>query len=324
MRRAIVSTKGIVTHPTEVADLVEAMKATEKVLWLDLVHPEDEDIRLLSEGFGFHALSIEDLSQTHTAAKLDEYDNYVFQVVMVPFRQDDVVDLFELEIFYLKGTIVTVRDRSWPQIDQLWQAVQKDPVRELGKGAQVLYHSIVDRAVDEYFPILDALEERVGDLEEEVLTGRGRADILSEMFRVRRGVRLLLRSARNQRESVQRLAVGTVRTLTKETCYQFRDVHDHLILVHDSLEDHRDTLSGLRDTYLGVLNNRLNEVMKTMTLFSALLLPLAFVTGLWGMNVKVPWEGQIHGFWIVLAICMVLSLGGFWFVNRRGWLRRAE
>jgi magnesium transporter len=325
MRRAVVSTKGVVTHPTEDGALVEAMKATEKVLWVDIEHPGPEDLKLLQEGFGFHPLSIEDLTQTHTAAKLDEYDNYVFQVVMVPFADGtDEVDLFEIEIFYLKGTLVTVRDRAWGPIEQLWQAVARDPVRELGKGAQVLYHSIVDRAVDEYFPLLDRLDDRVETLEEEVLAGKGRSDVLSALFRLRRGVRTLLRSARNQRESVQRLAVGTVRTLTKETCYQFRDVHDHLILVHDTLEDHRDTLGGLRDTHLGVINNRMNEVMKTMTLFSALLLPLAFVTGLWGMNVPVPLAHEPWGFWVVLGICVILSLGGFRFMAKRGWLRRMD
>jgi magnesium transporter len=325
MRRAVVSTKGVVSHPTEDADLVEAMKAPEKVLWLDLQQPGPEDFALLEKGFGFHPLSIEDLTQTHTAAKLDEYDNYVFQVVMVPFADGaDSIDLFEVEIFYLKGTLVTVRSRAWAAMDRLWEAVSRDPARELGKGAQVLYHSVVDRAVDDYFPILDLLDERVEAIEEEVLAGQGRQDVLSDLFRLRRGVRVLLRAARNQRESVQRLAVGTVRTLTKETCYQFRDVHDHLILVHDTLEDHRDTLGGLRDTHLGVINNRMNEVMKTLTLFSALLLPLAFVTGLWGMNVPVPLSQEPWGFWAVLALCVLLCVGGFRFMAKRGWLRRMD
>ncbi|HVG95062.1 MAG TPA: magnesium transporter CorA family protein [Planctomycetota bacterium] len=325
MRRAIVSTKGIVSHPTDEAALVEAMKATEKFLWLDIENPGPEDLKLLLDGFGFHPLSIEDLTQTHTAAKLDEYDNYVFQVVMIPFAdREDAIDLFEVEIFYLKGTLVTVRGRSWAAIEQLWQAVQRDPARELGKGAQVLYHSIVDRAVDEYFPLLDRLDDRIGTIEEEVLAGRAGREILSTLFLLRRGVRVLLRSARNQRESVQRLAVGTVRTLTKETCYQFRDVHDHLILVHDSLDDHRETLGGLRDTYLGVLNNRMSEVMKTLTLFSALLLPLAFITGLFGMNVPLPLREEPASFWIVLGLCLVLSLGGFRFMAKRGWLRRMD
>src|SRR5512138_1945574 len=102
MRRAVVSTKGVVSHPTDDAALVEAMKATEKVLWLDIENPGPEDLKLLQDGFGFHPLSIEDVTQTHTAAKLDEYDNYVFQVVMVPFRRGtDEIDLFEVEIFYL-------------------------------------------------------------------------------------------------------------------------------------------------------------------------------------------------------------------------------
>ncbi len=313
------------TRPVDDVSLVEAMKATEKVLWLDLLSPSAEDVKLLLDGFGFHPLSIEDLTQTHTAAKLDEYDHYVFQVVMVPFQSGpDEVDLFEVEIFYLKGTLVTVHDRPWKPLESLWEAVGRDPARELGKGAQVLYHSLVDRAVDEYFPILDTIDERVESLERKVFDAGSRGDILTVIFHLRRSVRQLLRAARNQRESVQRLAVGTVRSLTKETCYQFRDVHDHLILVHDSLDDHRETLSGLRDTYLGVINNRMSEVMKSLTVFSAILLPLAFLTGLFGMNVRVPWEGDPLGFWLVLGMCAASTLGALDWMRRKGYLRRIQ
>src|SRR5204863_5681113 len=137
------------THPQDDVSLVEAMKAPDKVLWLDLEAPGPEDIKLLLDGFGFHPLSIEDLAQTHSAAKLDEYDKYVFQVVMIPFaRGTDDIELFEVEIFYMKGTLVTVHDRPWKPLDELWDAVCRDPIRALGKGAQVLYHNVVDRAVD--------------------------------------------------------------------------------------------------------------------------------------------------------------------------------
>lgn len=323
MRRAIVSTKAGVSHPVDDASLIEAKKAVEKVLWLDVTRPAAEDMRLFLEGFGFHPLSIEDLSQTHSSAKLDEYEDYVFQVVMVPYLEGtDQIELFEVEIFYLKGTLVTVHDRPWKPLDDLWAAVCRDPARELGKGAQVLYHNVVDNAVDAYFPILDQIDERVEGLEIDVFEATSRQSILPALFRLRRSVRHLLRAARNQRESVQRLAVGTIRTLTRETCYQFRDVHDHLILLHDSLDDHRETLGGLRDTYLGVISNRTNEVMKSLTIFSVVLLPLAFLTGLFGMNVPVPFAGHASGFWIIVGICVVIALGVLRMIGRRGWLRR--
>jgi magnesium transporter len=323
MRRAIVSTKEGVLHPVDDAALVDAMKATEKVLWLDVTDPDGADTKLFLEGFGFHPLSIEDLRQTHSTAKLDEYENYVFQVVMVPFLVGtDDIDLFEVEIFYTKGTLVTCHDRPWKPLDDLWASVCRDPARELGLGAQRLYHSVVDRAVNEYFPILDQIEDRVEGLETEVFEATSRESVLPKLFHLRRSVRHLLRAARNQRESVQRLAVGTVQSLRRETCYQFRDVHDHLILLHDSLDDHRETLGGLRDTYLGVISNRMNEVMKSLTVFSVVLLPLAFLTGLFGMNVPVPFQTNPWGFWLVLGLCAGVSIAMLLWIGRRGWLRR--
>jgi len=325
MRRAIVSTKDGISHPVDDASLVEAKQAAEKVLWLDLQGPTPDDYTMLLAGFGFHPLSIEDVSQSHAAAKLDEYEDYVFQVVMVPsLIGTEEVELSEVEIFYMKGTLVTVHERPWKPLDDLWDAVCRDATRELGKGAQILYHSIVDRAVDSYFPILDLIDDRVEGLERQVFEADGSGVLLASIFRLRRSVRQLLRAARNQRESVQRLAVGTVRSLRKETCYQFRDIHDHLILLHDSLDDHRETLGGLRDTYLGVIGNRTNQVMKSLTVFSALLLPLAFVTGLWGMNVPVPFADHAWGFWLVLGVCCTVSIAMLRLMNRRGWLRRSR
>jgi magnesium transporter len=121
---------------------------------------------------------------------------------------------------------------------------------------------------------------------------------------------------------VQRLAAGTVRSLRQETCYLFRDVHDRLILLHDALDDHRETLGGLRDTYVGVVNNRMSEVMKALAVFSGLLLPLTFVTGLWGMNVPVPFAEHPMAFVGILAGCLALSVAILWVIARLGWLRR--
>jgi magnesium transporter len=324
MRRAIVWSKEGLSNPTDDAALAVAMKANDQVLWLDLHDPGDADYRLLLDGFGFHPLSVEDVRQTHLTAKLDEYEDYVFQVVMVPAAVGtDAVELFEVEIFYLRGTLVTVHGKPWPALDELWAAAGREPAKVLVGGAQGVYHSVVRRAVREYRPLLDALDERVEGLERGVFSAEGRGEILNALFRLRRTVRSLLRAARNQRENVQRLASGTVRSLRKETCYQFRDVYDDLILLHDALDDHRETLGGLRDTYLGVVSNRMNEVMKTLTVFNAVLLPLSFLAGLWGMNFEViPLAHTPFGFWIFLLLCGLFSIVLLKVMGRRGWLRR--
>jgi len=305
-------------------EIVAAMKAPDKVLWVDIEKPDGADLRLLEEGFGFHPLSVRDVAEAHSAPKLDEYDGYVFQIVMVPKGcTDGRVEMIELSMYYMQGTFVTVRDEPWPTIDALWDAVQRDPVRELGKGAQTVYHNVVDRAVMAYEPVLNFVEEEIDDLETEVLDVDDGVDSLGTIFRLRRTVRRLMRLVRAQHESVLRLAAGHVKTLRKETCYLFRDVADHLTLFHGMLDDHRETLAGLRDTYIGVASNRLNEVMKTLTVFSALLLPLTFLTGLWGMNFEMlPFASHAQGFWIFLGLCALVIGGLLWIMARAGWLRR--
>ena len=307
-------------------EIIAAMKAPDKVLWLDIEKPTADDLRLLQEGFGFHPLSVRDVADSHSAPKLDEYATYVFQIVMVPkCITAERVEMIEVSLYYLLGTLVTVREEPWPALDALWDAVQRDPGHELGQGAQVVYHNVVDRAVQAYDGVLRAVEEQVEDLEREVLDVHDNVDSLAGIFRLRRSVRHLLRLVRWQAESVGRLAFGHVTSIRQETCYLFRDVHDHLVLYQGILDDHRETLGGLRDTYIGIVNNRMNEVMKTLTVFSALLLPLTFLTGLWGMNFNaLPLAQHEYGFWIFLGVCGTVIGFLLWLMYRAGWLRRTQ
>lgn len=325
MRRAMCKLPGgKMMHVEDEAEIIEAKKSDEKVLWIDIERPDSDDLRLLEEGFGFHPLSITDVRESHTAPKLDEYEGYVFQIVMVPTSiTEDRVEHIELSVYYMQGTLVTVRELPWPALDALWEAVQHDPVRRLGKGAQTVYHTIVDMAVKAYEPVINFVEDEIDSLEREVLDPDDGVDSLGPIFRLRRTLRRIARLVRGQQESVQRLASGNVKQLRKDTCYLFRDVAQHLDLYSGLLEDHRETLAGLRDTYIGVASNRLNLVMKTLTVFSALLLPLTFLTGLWGMNFDhLPLAHEAYGFWIFLGVCLAVIGGMLWFMLRAGWLRK--
>lgn len=327
MRRALCTTHaGTLVPVADEGGIVAAMKAPTKVLWVDVERPTAADLALLEQGFGFHPLSVRDVAEQHTLPKFDEYETYLFQIVMVPTCAADLrVKTLELSLYYLPGTLVTVRDEPWPALDALWEAAARDPRHELGSGAQIVYHNVIDRAVKAYEPVLEHVEAEVERLEREVLDLEDGVDSLPGIFHLRRSVRTLVRLVRAQQDGLQRLASGhvNVKSLRKETCYLFRDVHDHLTLYQGMLDDHRETLSGLRDTYIGMASNRLNEVMRMLTVFSALLLPLTFLTGLWGMNFHaLPFAGHPWGFWIFVAICGAVVGGLLWLMVRAGWLRR--
>lgn len=327
MRRAMCTTHDGTRVPvTDEREIVAAMKAPTKVLWVDIERPDASDLAMLEHGFGFHPLSVRDVAEQHTLPKFDEYDTYLFQIVMVPACASNLeVRLLELSIYYVPGTLVTVREEPWPALESLWEAVVADPRTELGSGAQIVYHNVVDRAVRAYEPVLERVEAEIERLEREVLDLDDDVDSLPGIFRLRRTVRQMLRLARAQQDGLQRLASGhvNVKSLRKETCYLFRDVHDHLVLYQGLLDDHRETLGGLRDTYIGIASNRLNEVMRTLTVFSALLLPLTFLTGLWGMNFQhLPFADHPWGFWLFTLLCAGVVGGLLWLMVRAGWLRR--
>jgi magnesium transporter len=325
MRRAMCKLPGgKMMHVEDDAEIIEAKKSTEKVLWIDIERPDNDDLRLLQDGFGFHELSITDVRESHTAPKLDEYEGYVFQIVMVPTSiTEDRVEHIELSLYYMQGTLVTVRELPWPALDKLWDDAQRHPVQQLGKGAQTVYHTVLDLAVKAYEPVINAVEDEIDKLEPEVLDPDDGVDSLGPIFRLRRTLRRVGRLMRAQQENVQRLAGGNVKQLRKETCYLFRDLAQHLELYSGVLEDHRETLAGMRDTYIGIASNRLNHVMKTLTVFSALMLPLTFLTGLWGMNFDdLPLAREPLGFWLFLVVCLGVMGTMTWLMARAGWLRK--
>jgi len=190
------------------------------------------------------------------------------------------------------------------------------------RGPAFLLHQILDQIVDFYSPVLDDFDERIAKLEDDIFTlSRPNQAILEEIMDLKRGVLRLRRISARQMEVILRTSRGEFSLIPTAMLPFYRDIHDHIIRITDLAESYRDLISGSLDAYMSVVGNRMNEIMKVLTIFSAIMLPLTFIAGVYGMNFEnMPELGTRFGYFIVLAIMIVVAIGMLLFFWSRGWL----
>jgi magnesium transporter len=272
---------------TELApdQLASALKVKRNLIWVDLNGDDTSTYQpLLTDTFGFHPLAVEDaLVETHLP-KIDDWDDYIYLVLYgVDFDQAKLeVDSHEVDVFVGSNYLVTHHTEPVNAIERLRSIYQRDAHR-LQRGTDYLLFELADTIVADFMPCLDALDETANDLEDEVFNNPTR-ETLPRIFTLKRSAIQLRRILSPQREVLNRLARDEYRVIDAKERIYFRGVYDHMVRLHDINEGVRDLIGGALDIYLSAASNRLNEVMRVLTLVTVLGLPLTFLTGFFGMN----------------------------------------
>lgn len=297
------------------------------ILWVDFV-AEPPDICLpILRGFGFHPLAIDDALQETHVPKLDDWGDYVYVVLNymnVKKNGDEwhtTVD--ELDIFLGANYIVTHHDYPLAAIDETWLSCDRDP-RTLQEGSDHLLYKIADYLVAEYMPIVEELDAAIDRIEDQVFD-RPSPRTLEKLFALKRVLLAMRRILLPQREVLNKLARDDYQVIDPKDRIFFRDIYDHLVRLHDLNESLRDLVGGAQDTYLSVVNNRMNEIMKTLTIITVLFMPLTFITGYFGMNFFEPlgnlkeWTTNFV-FLITFATILILPFIMYLWMRRRTWI----
>jgi magnesium transporter len=287
--------------------------------WLDLHAPSEKDVELLGEVFGFHPLAVEDATHFGQRPKVDPYDDYTYIVVFGAAPDSD--NLVEVHCFYSARFLVTVRRDPSPAFNEARQRHERR--RQAMVDPSYVLYRVVDALVDSFFPLLFEFDEFI-DAVEEGIAQRPTDEQLHRIFLMKRRLVALRKVIAPQRDLVATIANGIAELpgMTEEGMRSFRDVYDHLIRLTDVLDSYRDLLTGVTDVYLSSVSNRLNAVMKQLTLIATIFLPLAFITGFFGQN--FPWMVE-HigglGWFIVLGIGAPVATVTVLLVyfRRRGW-----
>lgn len=300
--------------------LLDAPRPEGSSLWVD-VESFDRQAQGLLEGRGYHPLSIEDTVTLAHQPKVESYPGYLYLIVRgVDFNAVSArLETLKLACFVEKDVLVTVHRAPLRSVEAVWEGL-RDGSSVARRGVDHLLYRLMDELMDRYGPVVDQVAEEIERLEEEIFESQS-PEQLERVLGLRRRLATLRRVMLPHRQIFNHLATpdSTPFIDAAESLY-FRDVFDNVLRLADAIDQQRDQLASAKDTYLSMVGQRTNDVMKVLTLFSAILLPMSVLTGLYGMNFEVmPGTGVAGGFWIILGAMGVVGVFLGFLFYRRGW-----
>jgi magnesium transporter len=303
--------------------LPELLADKESLVWIDMEQPNEKDNRLLSDVFHFHPLTIEDAIETRNHPKVESYTNYLFLIVHGVTMQTNSTNFVtrELDIYLGANFVLTYHHESFRSINAVKSQIRTNTFH-CERGADYLLHQILDKLVDLYIPVVDDFEAAVNDLEDRIFQmKKGSNKLLEEIMDLKRSVARLVRISSKQMDVITRLANGEFPLIGKDVLPFYRDVYDHLHRVSVLAENYRDLIGGLLNLHFNVVANRTNDVVKILTIFSAIILPLSLIAGIYGMNFEnMPELKTRNGYFLTIASMVIVAIGLLAYFWRKGWI----
>lgn len=289
--------------------------------WLDVTGVHDPTVvNQLGEVFGLHPLALEDVLNSGQRPKIDVHEQYTFLVLNLPHWVDDEIALEQVSLFISNDHLLSFCSGNGSAFEPVRERLRKGFGRIRSQGVAYLLYSLLDVVIDSAFPLLEDLGEHIEALEEQVLESPDKA-MLHALHQLKRDLLLLRRALWPQREVVSRLLQHDVQWRDAAMRPYFSDCYDHAVQVIDLIETYREMLSGLLDIYLSSVSNRMNDIMRVLTIVGTIFIPLTFVVGVYGMNFEnmpeLKWQNGYFGVWGVMIVLAILMLAAF---KWRKWL----
>lgn len=315
-----------------IKELNQYLQQPEGLVWIDLENPQEaEEETILISLMDFHPLAIEDCQKGKDEEghlpKVEDFDDYLF-IIFNPVefilvdnngKKQWEIKTSQVSAFLSKKILVTHHYKPQRSITYATQMLSKNP-QTLGKGPDYLFHLIIDDIVDSYTPILDNLDDAIDIVEGEVFKTPSQ-NTMFDILQLKKNIMTIRRVAIYQREMLNRLSRGEFLLITEEEMIYYRNVYDHLVRMSDLADSYRDMVAGLLDAYLSVTSNRLNQVMKVLTIISTIFLPLSFITGFFGMNFRViPLADREWGIAIAALFMCMVAVWMLWIFKRKKWI----
>ena len=298
-----------------------------EAFWLNIDTPTAQDRELLLNVFHFHELAVEDAMASRHHPKVEGYDGFLYLILHgvggqksdTP-KEEEEFETRDIDFFLGRNYLVTVHTTPSPSIEAEQVVCARHP-DVLGEGPAALMHRIIDNLVDRYRPTVDAFEECLSELEEDVFK-RPQRNPMRAILTLKAEVNVLRRVALPQRDAIGRLARREFPEISDKMAYRFRDVYDHLVRITDEAGFFQDRVTGLIDAYLSSQSNRMNQVMKVLTVISTIFMPLTVLTSMYGMNVTLPHlpGGADAQFWWIFGMMLAITGVMLWVFRRLDWL----
>lgn len=317
-------TGAIVTDLTQ-AQLADAVNDNRGALWIDMEAPTaDEYDLVLRQLFDFHPLAVEDAISDVHSPKIDDYGASMYIVYHAVSLGDERMDIHtsEIDVFLSRSFLVTIHDLQYDVYDR-FQEIQYHEQGGLARGPAFLLYELMDRQLDSYVVLLDRFEQHLEELGDRIFDEADRGDraILNDLLTAKSSALRVRRVLVPQREVLDRLARIDYTVIPLEARIYFRDVYDHLARLAELAESMRDLATSTIETHLVLVNNRMNEIMKVLTVFAAIFIPLGFLASVYGMNFD--YMPELHtpiGYPLLWVIFLGIVGGMLWYFRRRRWI----
>lgn len=303
-----------------VLEFEDILKDTESTFWVDFYDPTEDESYILYSDFKFHPLIIEDTLESSNP-KLDVFKEYLYMVFhTTDYIKQGELDSREIDFFLGKNYVVTYHRKSFPILEKLSDRCSRDD-RVLSRGADFLFHSIVDNLVDEYNKTMKLVAETIDKFETEIFSGDPDRAFLRSIFELKEDIAELKRTVLAQRDIMWRFSSGEYKLTRPESFIYFRDIYDHLSHVNDKADHFRDLLTNVMEAYFSISSDKTNRIMKTLTVFTAILLPLSVIASIYGMNFnhmpEIEWN---FGYYFALILMVVVAGITLLVFKIKGWL----
>jgi magnesium transporter len=293
--------------------------------WLNLEAPTAVETAYLAEHFDFHELDLEDVLSTRQRPKMDEYDDYVFLVLHVPHfnKLKGRLDAAELNVFVAQGLVITLPNVPLKPIGRLFAQLEANTERReeyFSKGAGYLLYEILSETFDYCFPILDKIGFKLDRLNDAIFTERRSEDVVRDISDVKQEIVAYRKVIKPERSTLRLLERSRTRYLTEDLEVYFDDVVDKAERIWDQLDNYKEVVEALEQTNESVIAHKQNDILRVLTVFSVILLPLTLISGIYGMNVGLPRQHSAEAFWVIFGGMLVIAVVMLSYFRYRSWL----
>lgn len=307
-------------HTVDDLQTIATMRGKWPVLWVNVDGVDHvETVRALGTIFQLHRLALEDVVNVPQRPKVEPYEDFLFIVARMT-RSEAGLETEQIGIFLGRDFVLTFQERSGDPLEPVRDRIRGRIGRIRGAGPDYLAYAVLDAIVDHYFPVLEHYADRLDVLEEEIL-GKPDQGTMTRLYEVKRDLASLRRTVWPQRDALNTLVRDPSPLIEDETRVHIRDCYDHLVQSMELVESFRDLTASLTDLYLSIVGQRTNEIMKVLTVFAAIFIPLTFIAGVYGMNFEnMPELHWAWGYPAALALMTTVGAGLWVYFRRKGWV----
>lgn len=311
-----------VIHSKNVEDAFN-FKDKETITWINVNGLNNlSDIETIGKHYNLHPLILEDIVNIHQRPKLDEFEDYLYVVFkMLYYKNDDELHYEHVSLVAGEGYVITFQEADGDVFDDLRERISHGKGRVRSSGSDYLMYAILDAIVDNYLTVIEAFGDKVEDLEDDVFVGEPNNNVSNNIQRHKREILKIRRAIGPLREVINRLEKTESKIIEQKTHNFLRDLYDHIVQVNENIELYREMIWSLMDMYMTIISNKMNEVMKVLTIIATIFIPLTFIAGIYGMNFdNIPELHYQNGYFVLLGVMAVIFVLMLMYFRRKKWL----